>query len=87
MKTLIATTGRVVEQVTHELTDTDQTQVTAALAAHGIRVEPVVDVFHVLHLWALAPVTTRQEVEALRAFRAVTDARLIWHPAGKAVAS
>jgi hypothetical protein len=79
---LVATpTGRVIERVTSELSPAKQIVVTAALAEHGIYVEPVINVFHVLHLWALHPTTTRQEVEAIAAFHAVTDARLAWHPA------
>lgn len=79
MNTTIAPTGRVVERVTRELSDADQARITQALAEHGIRVEPVIDVLHVLHLWALQPTTTRQEVEAIAAYSAATDARLFFH--------
>lgn len=81
MNTTVTDTGRVVERVAKELGPVKQITVTAMLAAHGIRVEAVADVFHVLHLWAQHPMTTGQEVEALTAFSAVTDARLAWHPA------
>jgi hypothetical protein len=73
--------GRAHDVIVHEITDTEAATVTAGLAEHGIRIEPVVDVFHVLHLWALAPTTTRQEVQAIAAFRTVTDCRLAWHEA------
>jgi hypothetical protein len=33
-----------------------------------------------VHLWPIAPVDTAQEVHALRAFAAVTDSPLAWHP-------
>jgi hypothetical protein len=84
MVTVITDTGHVTERVARELTPVKQILVTAMLAAHGIHVEAVIDVFNVLHVWALRPATTRQEVEALAAFRAVTDARLVWHPAAEA---
>lgn len=73
--------GHVVDRIAHELTDAETLRITTALAVQGIRVEPVVDVYHVLHLWALAPVTTRQEVRAIGAYRQVTDCRIAWHAA------
>lgn len=81
MKTVIAPTGRPVDVVAHELTTSEAATITAALAEHGIRVEPVIDIYHVLHLWARQPVTTAEEVHLLRAFAARTDARLVFHPA------
>jgi hypothetical protein len=54
---------------------------TVALAEQGIWIAPTVDVFRVVHLWAQQETTTRQEVAALTAFRAVTDCRLAWHKA------
>lgn len=84
MKTVIAPTGHVHDVVTHEISDRDTARITRALADQGIRVEPIVDIFHVLHLWALVPCTTEQEVRALYAFHEVTDCRIAWH---KAVAS
>jgi hypothetical protein len=51
------------------------------LADHGIPLRVVEDHHHVVHLHALAPMTTAQEVCALRAFAAVTDQRLAWHEA------
>jgi hypothetical protein len=79
--TLAILNGHVVERPVRELTDTDAHLVTATLAAQGIHIEPVVDVWHVVHLWATRPVTTEQEVRAIRAFRDVTDCRLAWHGA------
>lgn len=73
--------GHAVDVLRRELDDNEQQRIAIALAEQGIRVAPVVDVFHVLHLWALAPVTTAQEVTALAAFHAKTDARLAWHGA------
>jgi hypothetical protein len=73
--------GRVVEHPTRELTDRAARRVTKALRRQGIRVEPVTDIFGVVHLWATVPTTTRQEVKALYAFREVTDCRLAWHEA------
>lgn len=80
MNTTVASTGRAVDHVTRELTDTELHQVTATLATHGLRVEPVLDVLGVVHLWAQHPTTTLQEVRVLAAFTAVTDARIAWHP-------
>lgn len=73
--------GRVVGIVVRELDDDQAHRITTALAAEGIRVEPVVDIDHVLHLWALGPVSTEQEVRALNAYAAETDCRLAWHGA------
>lgn len=71
--------GHVVERVTHELTDIEAYDVRKHLAADGIPVVLGKDVDQVLHIWALAPMPTRDEVRALAAFRAVTDARLAFH--------
>lgn len=79
--TLTIVRGHVVERPARELTTADANHVTAALAEQGIHVEPVVDVFRVVHLWAEEPVSTEQEVRALYAFSAVTDCRLAWHGA------
>lgn len=77
--TLAILNGHVVETHVRELTDHDAHLVTATLAAQGIHVEPVVDVFHVVHLWAKSPTTTAQKVCAIAAFRDVTDCRLACH--------
>jgi hypothetical protein len=73
--------GHVVDHIAHELTDREATRISRTLARDGIRVEPVADPFGVLHLWALAPTSTLQEVTALAAFAAETDCRLAWHGA------
>jgi hypothetical protein len=73
--------GHAVDVIVRELDDQEQHRIAVDLAAQGIRVEPVLDPFHVLHLWALTPCTTEQEVQALTAFRARTDCRLAWHQA------
>lgn len=75
-------TGRTQEIVQHELTRRQQHRITKQLARQGIQVEPAIDVFHVLHLWAKTPLSSAQEMTALRAFTAVTDARIAWHAAG-----
>lgn len=74
--------GHIHEHVGRELTDDELARIAKRVAkTEGVRVEPVVDVFHVLHLWALAPCDTRQEVRAIAAFQGETDARLAWHKA------
>lgn len=73
--------GHCVDVIRCELDDGEQHRIAAALAEQGIRVEPVVDVFHTLHLWALQPVTTRQEVRAVAAYRNATDCRIDFHQA------
>lgn len=74
-------TGRTQEIVQHELTHREQHRITKDLRKQGIRVEPAIDAFHVLHLWAKAPCTTAEEVTVLAAYAACTDARMVWHPA------
>ena len=73
--------GHAVDVLRRELDDNEQQRIAVALATQGIRVAPVVDVFHVLHLWALEPCDVEQEVRALRAFALAIDARLAWHGA------
>lgn len=81
MKLVIADpeTGRTQEIVAHELTHREQHRITKQLAKQGIPIEPVIDVFHVLHLHAKTPLETRQEVQAVAAYRKVTDARIDFH--------
>jgi hypothetical protein len=71
--------GHVVEAPARELTQVDAYLVRKHLADQGIRVVLGRDIDRVLHIWALTPTTTAQEVAALRAFAAATDARLAWH--------
>ena len=66
----------------HPIDEQRQAEIARALAEQDIRIEPAEDFFGTIHLNALAPVTTEQEVAALAAFRAVTDMPLAWHPAG-----
>lgn len=73
--------GHVIERVTHHLTPTEAYAVRGQLATQGIRVLLGYDVHHVLHIYALDPTSTEQEVQALRAFTAVTDAPVHWHQA------
>jgi hypothetical protein len=73
--------GHVVDIIRRELDDHELADIAAVLAQQGIRVAPVVDVYHTLHLWALAPMTTRQEVRAVAAYRNETDCRIDWHGA------
>lgn len=73
--------GHVVERIAHQLTDVEAYALRGQLAAQGIRVVLGQDVHRVLHIWALEPTTTRQEVRALAAFRERTDAPLAFHQA------
>lgn len=73
--------GHVVDVACRELDDTEQAEIAAALTWLGIEVAPVVDVFHTLHLWALAPTTTAQEVLAVASYRRCTDCRIDFHAA------
>lgn len=73
--------GHVVERPNRELTDADAHRITVALAAQGIHIAPVVDVYRTVHLWAQQPVSTTDEVRALKAYADVTDSRLAWHEA------
>jgi hypothetical protein len=81
VKIVIAEPGRTFEVVQHEMTPREQRRTLRALARQGIQVEPAIDAFHVLHLWAKAPLSTIEEVWAIAAFAAVTDARIAFHPA------
>lgn len=73
--------GRPVDRIGHELTDVEAYQVRGRLAAEGIRVVLGKDVDRVVHIYALEPTTTAQEVRAIGAFREITDCRLAWHGA------
>lgn len=83
MKLVIADpeTGRTQEIVARELTHREQHRITKQLAKQGIRIEPAIDAFHVLHLWAKEQLSTAQEVSALAAYAACTDARIAFHKA------
>jgi hypothetical protein len=80
--TQILADGRPVDRVAHHITPTEAATVAKVLAAEGIRVEPTEpDIWGVVHLWAKQPTDTRAEVRVLRAFRALTDGPLAFHPA------
>lgn len=64
------------------ITEERQAQIARTLAESGIRIAPAEDVFGVIHLHVLAPVTTEQEVTVLAAYVAETDMPLAWEPAG-----
>lgn len=71
--------GHCVDVIRRELDDTEQHAIAAELAAQGIRVEPVIDVYHVLHLWPAAPLSTVAADTAIRAFADATDCRIHFH--------
>jgi hypothetical protein len=71
--------GRAIGIVEHDITAVEAAQVAEVLAGQGIRVKPVIDVFHTLHLWPVGDITTREETRALRAFVAVTDGPVAFH--------
>jgi hypothetical protein len=70
---------RTVGVIARPLTPLDAADLVEDLAVLGIPVRVEVD--QVIHLHALAPVTTSQEVTALRATAARSDARIAWHAA------
>jgi hypothetical protein len=78
--------GHVVDVIRCELDDGEQHRIAAALAEQGIRVEPVVDVFHTLHLWPAGPLSTVAADTAIRAFAAATDCRIHYHDRRPALA-
>lgn len=53
----------------------------SALADQGVPLRVVEDGRKIVHLHALAPTTTADEVRAIRAFSSITDARIAWHEA------
>jgi hypothetical protein len=75
--------GHAVDRIGHKITTAEASVITKVLAAEGIRIEPASDVFGVLHLWAKTPIGTAGEVRVLRAFKAVGDSPLEYHPAVK----
>jgi hypothetical protein len=79
--TLAILNGHVVERPVRELSDTDAHHVRAQLAATGVQVVVGMDLDHVVHIFAIEPVSTEQEVRALAAFMRRTDCRLAWHGA------
>lgn len=74
--------GRAVNRIAHEITDREAHIVSRVLATQGIHVEPTEpDVYGVVHLWAMRPVTTAQEVRAIAAFKAISDGLFHFHEA------
>lgn len=73
--------SRTVSVIAHPLTDADAQAVTAQLAAQGIPVTLTRGDGHRVNLWPFAPVTTRQEVQALRIVEGITDAPVAWNQA------
>lgn len=71
--------SRTVGVIANPLSDSAARLVLDALAQDGIPL--AVRAGGTVHLYAIGPLTTAQEVRALRAFAAVTDARLAWHKA------
>lgn len=70
---------RTVQIADRPCTDTMAADITATLADRRIPVRAAID-DHAVHVWPQRPVTTAEEVAALRAFSLATDSRLIWHP-------
>jgi Fe2+ or Zn2+ uptake regulation protein len=77
--TVIAPTGHVHDVIAHEPTDAELADITAGLAAQGVHIAPVVDVYRVLHLWPEGELPTVLANRAVRAFLAVTDCRVEYH--------
>jgi hypothetical protein len=73
--------SRTVAVVARPLTGVEANAIGVALNQRHIPVAVSVDACHVIHLWPWLPLTTTDEVRAMRAFAAVTDAPLRWHPA------
>ncbi len=67
--------------IQHEITAAESRTVCAVLHSQHIDVDVDVDERHVVHVRARRACSTVDEVRALRAFAAVTDCRLAWHPA------
>lgn len=79
MSALRITDGHVRDVVTRPLSPIQAARIAEDLAGQGICV--LVETGPVVHVTALWPTSTKQEVAALTAFRDATDARLAWHPA------
>jgi hypothetical protein len=71
--------SRTVGVVRKPLVPADAAILTAVLAEVGIPVR--VETGPIVHLYALGPVSTRQEARALAAVCSVTDCRICWHAA------
>jgi len=74
---------RTVGVIARPISAGDANAIAVALAQAGIQITVSVDKHRVVHLWPWPgwPLTNAQEITALRAFIAVTDCRIAWHPA------
>lgn len=72
---------RTVDVIAHLMTDTDADNIVDRLAAQGIPVAMTHGPGHRVNLRPTAHVTTRQEVQALRIVKDVTDAPIAWNQA------
>jgi hypothetical protein len=63
----------------HALTIPEATEICDDLAAQHIHINCCLHDGNI-HLTPTEPVTTAEEVTALRAFSAKTDQRMLWHP-------
>lgn len=82
MRTLICG-GQVVSVVEQRIGPAEARAVCRVLGGveHILVVADVQYGGEVVHIWPQGQMSTRDEVTALRAFLAVTDAELRWHPA------
>ncbi len=81
MRTLICA-GHARQVVAHHITAAEAAAVCNVLrSVEGIQVSADVGYDGTLNLRPSCPVSTGQEVAVLRAFTAVTDSPLHWHPA------
>jgi hypothetical protein len=65
----------------HALSGAEATAICRLLECQCIPVRIAVDEAQTVHIWARRTVTTREEVTALAAVIAWTDARVAWHGA------
>jgi hypothetical protein len=70
---------RTVQVTAQPLTADQAADITAALADRHIPIRAAID-GGAVHVWPQRPMSTGDEVTALGAFIAATDARLHWHP-------
>ena len=64
----------------HPLSVIEATVICDELALRHVHVAVRFEVDGWVHLWQIEPCTTTEEVTALRAFAAITDQTLVWHP-------
>jgi len=73
--------SRTVGVIAHHVTDADADAIVDQLDAQGIPVAMTHGPGSQVNLQPSAPVTTRQEVRAIRIVQAFTDAPIAWHAA------